>query len=108
MHLYTCCRDGKAKENYQPKKTHQIRKHSGSRKLEAFCILSMMVTENKSICKVTVQFIWTHTSHTPGIGEAQHLPLPEATKQEIKEKYALSIEVDAILDGIYNKAWFTI
>lgn len=103
MHVYTCCRDGKAKENCQPRKTPQTRKHSGTRKLDDYCISRMMVTEKKSSGKVTVQFIRTHTNHTPGIGESKHLRLPEAIKQEVKEKYAQGIQVEAILDGMYNK-----
>ena len=36
--LYTCCRDGRAKENHYPKKSSQIRKDHGSRKLEEYCL----------------------------------------------------------------------
>ena len=100
VHEYTCCRDGTAKENHQPKKTDQTRKHSGSRKLDGFCISRMVVAENKGSGKVTVQFIRTHTNHTPGIGEAKHLPLAESVKQEVKEKYGQSIQVESILDGM--------
>ena len=60
----------------------------------------MLVTEKKSSDNVTVHFIRTHTNHTPGIGESKHLPLPEAVKQDVKEKYAQNIQVDAILDGM--------
>ena len=97
---YTYCRDGRAKENHQPKKTKQTRKYSGSRKLDDFCISRMVVAENKGSGKVTILFIWTHTNHTPGIGEAKHLPLAESVKQEVKEKYGQSIQVESILEGL--------
>ena len=60
----------------------------------------MVVAENKGSGKVTVQFIRTHTNHTPGIGEAKYLPLAESVKQEIKEKYVQSIQVESVLDGM--------
>ena len=61
--LYTCCRDGKAKENHHPRKTTKTRKHPGSRKLDAYCISRMTVTKGKS-GTVSVRYIQTHKSHT--------------------------------------------
>ena len=53
--LYTCCRDGREKENRLPKKTSQTRKHRGSRKVEGYCISRMMVTRENS-GKVPVKY----------------------------------------------------
>ena len=97
--LYTCCRDGKAKENHQPRKTTKTRKHPGSRKQDAYCISQMTVTKGKS-GTVSVRYIQTHTNHTPGIGEVKHIPLPQAVRQEVKEKYGQNVKLDSIIDGM--------
>ena len=60
--------------------TPQTRKHTGSRKVEGYCVSRMMVTrENNG----KVSYIRTRT---PGISEAKHLPLPLTVKQEVREK----------------------
>ena len=91
--LYTCYGDGKAKENHQTRKTTKTRKHPGSRKLAAYCISRMTVTKGKS-GTVSVRYIQTHTNHTPGIGEVKHIPLPQAVRQEIKEKYGQNVKLN--------------
>ena len=48
-----------------------------------------------------VQYIRTHTYHTPGIAEAKHIPLPNAVKEEVREKYGKHVKLDSILDGRY-------
>ena len=98
--LYTCCRDGGAKENHCPKKSSQIRKHRGSRKLEEYCLSRIMVRKEKS-GKINVQYIRTHTNHAPGIAESKHIPLPQSVKEEVREKYGQNIKLDSILDGMY-------
>ena len=94
--LYTCCRDGKAKENHCPKKTTQTR--NGSRKLEEYCLSRITVRKEKN-GKLSAHYICTHTNHTPGITEAKHIPLPSAVKEEVRKKYGQDIKLDSILDG---------
>ena len=96
--LYTCCRDGKAKENHCPKKSTQIRRHHGSRKLKDYCFSRISVQKKRS-GKVYAQYIRTHTNHTPGIAEARHIPLPNSVKEEVGEKYGQHVKLDSILDG---------
>ena len=96
--LYTCCRDGRAKENHCPKKSSQIRKHHGSRKLEEYCLSRITVRKEKS-GKVNAQYIRTHTNHAPGIDEAKHIPLLQAVKEEVREKYGQNVKLDSILGG---------
>ena len=104
--LYTCCRDGSAKENRLPKKTTQTRKHRLSRKLEeGYCISRMMVTKRED-GKVSARYIQTHTHHTPGIGEAKHLPLSQSVKQKVREKYGQNVKLDSILDGMILLKYF--
>ena len=81
--LYTCCRDGTAKENHCPKKTTQTR--NGSRKLEQYCLSRITVGKEKN-GKVSAHCIRTHTNHTPGITEAKPIPLPSAVKEEVRKK----------------------
>lgn len=98
--LYTCCRDGKAKQNQQPKKTTQSRRLRGSRKLHDYCISRMTVTEDKCNGKVSLRYMRTHTNHSPGIEEAKHLPLPQAVRQEVQEKFGQNVQLESILDGM--------
>ena len=99
--LYTCCRDGRAKENHYPKKSSQIIKDHGSRKLEEYCLSRITVRKERS-GKVYAQYICTHTNHTPGIAEAKHIPLPQPVREEVREKYGQNVKLDSILDGNYN------
>ena len=98
--LYTCCRDGKAKQNSQPRKTAKSRKLRGSRKLDDYCISRMTVMEDTCNGKVSVRYIRTHTNHNPGIEETKHVLLPQTVRQEVQEKYGQNVQLDAILDGI--------
>ena len=50
--------------------------------------------------KVSAKYIRTHTHHTPGIGEAKHLPLSQGVKQKVREKYGQNVKLDSILDGM--------
>ena len=97
--LYTCCRDGKAKENNKARKTDQTRRHRGSRKLDSYCISRMTVTKGKD-GNVSVRYIRTHTNHAPGVGELKHVPLPQVVREEVREKYGQNVKLDSILDGI--------
>jgi len=61
----------------------------------------MTVTEDKCSGKVSVRYIRTHTNHNPGIEEANHVPLPQTVRQEVREKYGQNVQLDSILDGMY-------
>ena len=55
--LYTCCRDGKGRQNKRPRKTDEKRKVSQSRKLEElYCLARMYVKHNQSTGKVEVTY----------------------------------------------------
>lgn len=49
--------------------------------------------------KVLTRYIRTHTNHVPGINEAKHLPLPQAVRKEVREKYVQNVQLDSIIDG---------
>ena len=97
--LYTCCRDGKARENKCPKKTAKTRGGRDSKKLESFCVSRMTVTKGRE-GNVSLKYIRTHTNHTPGIEELKHLPLPQTVREEVRDKYGQNIKLDSILDSM--------
>ena len=68
--LYTCCRDGKSKVKKTTKRKQRI-----SRKLDVtgYCLSRMSVIEDDSGA-ISVRYIKTHTSHSPGIAEVRHIP----------------------------------
>ena len=37
-------------------------------------------------------------THTPGIAEARHIPLPNSVKEEVREKHGQHVKLDSILD----------
>ena len=84
--LYICYPDGIAKENKQPNLTEQTRKERGSRKLNAYCISRMIVTQGTD---GTVS-IRTHTNHEPRISGMRHIPLPQVVREEVLKKYRQS------------------
>ena len=59
----------------------------------------MTVTKGKD-GKLSAKYIRTHTHHTPGIGEAKHLPLSQGMKQKVRKKYGQNVKLDSILDGM--------
>ena len=65
----------------------------------------MMVTKRED-GKVSARYIRTHTHHTPGIGEAKHLPLSQSVKQKVREKYGQNVKLDSILDGMILLKYF--
>lgn len=98
--LYTCCRDGKKRKNVQPRKTEENRKTGVSRKLESgFCIARMTATEDLNAGKVTVEYVSTHTSHTPSIEECKYIPLPPSLRKEVQEKFVKGVTIERIMDG---------
>ena len=38
-----------------------------------------------------------HTNNTPGTGEVKHIPLPQAVRQEVKERYWQNMKLDSIM-----------
>jgi hypothetical protein len=77
-----------------------MRKHRGSRKLDGYC-LSRITAKKERGGKVSVQYIRTHTNHTPGIAEAKHIPLPQTVKREVRGKFGQSVKLESILDGMF-------
>ena len=69
--------------------------------MEEYCLSRITVRKERS-GKVNAQYIRTHTNHAPGIAEAKHIPLPQAVKEEVREKYGQNVKLDSILDGNYN------
>jgi len=99
--LYTCCRDGLARENKQPRKTDECRKKQLTRKLDkdGFCIARMTATENLKTGLVTVEYLSSHSGHKPSIEECKFLPLPPSLRQNVLEKCAAGISIEKIMDG---------
>ena len=40
-----------------------------------------------------------HKSHEPGLNEVKYLPLPNTTRQQVKQRYNDGIGLDKIIDG---------
>ena len=99
--LYTCCRDGMARDNECPRKTKKCRKKRPTRKLDkdGFCIARMTATENLKTGMVTVNYISSHSCHKPSIDECKYLPLPASLRQKVLEKCAAGITIEKIMDG---------
>ena len=97
--LFVCCRDGKGKENLNPRKTDMKRHCSGSRKLQSSCLSRMTVSKNMKSGEVQVVYVKTHTNHEPGLNEVKHLLLPSGTRQEVKDRYVDGVGLDKIIDG---------
>ena len=48
---------------------------------------------------VHLVFIKTHTNHEPGLNEVKYLPLPNTTRQQVKQRYNDGVDLDKIIDG---------
>ena len=59
----------------------------------------MTASEHLKTGEVEVMYIKTHTNHQPGLKEVKYVPLPEATRQEVRNKYADGVKLDKIIDG---------
>ena len=107
--LYTCCRDGMARENQKARKTDQTRKSfSGSRKLsESYCLARMTMQKRNENGKVQVTYIPTHTNHSLGLAECKYIPLPKSIRWEIEEKFASGMRLERIMDGKERGMLFT-
>ena len=99
--LYTCCRDGLARENRQPRKTDKCRKKGSTRKLDkdGFCIARITANENLETGVVKVEYLSTHSCHKPSVEECRYLPLPPSLCQKVKEKCAAGITIEKIMNG---------
>ena len=98
-YYYTCCRDGKYRQNIKPRKTKDKRLHQkDSRKINNTCISKMYVDEFAD-GHVEVTFIPAHTGHELGRSEIKQLPLPQSTKEGVVGKLSLGIPPTRILDG---------
>lgn len=72
--------------------------------MENFCLSRMTATEDIKTGQVKLTFVKTHTNHQPGLEEVKYLPLPEGTKQEVRDKYADGVELDKVIDGNYYQS----
>ena len=59
----------------------------------------MTASQYSNSGEVEVTYVKTHTNHQPGLKEVKYVPLPEATKQEVRNKYADGVKLDKIIDG---------
>ena len=102
--LYTCCRDGKPRENKTQRKTEKKRLFlKKTRKLtDSYCLARMYVKHHLSTGKVEVEYTYTHKNHSPGVKELKHLPLPTSVREEIKEKFSQGVTLERIMNGKYK------
>ena len=75
--LYTCCRDGMARKNEQPRKTDMRHKGGITRNLSTsgYCIARTTATENLQTGLVNVEYLSSHSCHKPSIEECRFLSL---------------------------------
>lgn len=98
---YSCCRDGKYRENCQQRVTEGKRKRQISRKLaNSYCIARITAVEFIDTGKIVVDYISTHTNHELDAHECINLPLPSSTHKDIREKLAQGIPIARIMDGM--------
>ena len=69
------------------------------RKLDSYCLSRMTASEHLKTGEVEVMYIKTHTNHQPGLEEVKYVPLPEATRREVRNKYVDGVKLDKIIDG---------
>lgn len=102
--LYVCCRDGFQRDNLTQRKTEKKRLSlKSSRKLaNSYCLARMYVKHYLSAGNVEVEYVYTHTNHSPGIKEFKHLPLPTSVRKEIQEKFSQGVTLKRIMDGMYT------
>ena len=100
--LYTCCRDGKMRNNETSRKTDKTRKCSkGSRKLPTYCLARMYVKVEEATGKVEVLYNSTHTNHCFGKEECKYLPLSKSVQTEMQQKFSMGITLERIMDGMF-------
>ncbi len=102
-YYYTCCRDGKPRQNiWNTRKSDKQRGQGNkkpSRKMNRSCISRIYATHN-SDDSVHVVYISTHTNHSLAIeDEAKNIPLPKSTQVEISAKLQQGISVERIMEG---------
>jgi len=49
---------------------------------------------------VEVEYIFTHTNHSPGLKETKHIPILVSVHKEIQEKFSQGISVERIMEGM--------
>ena len=60
---------------------------------------------------ISVRYIKTHTSHSPGIAEVRHIPLPKEVREDVKTLFSQNVKLDSLVVtswGIYispRKCW---
>jgi len=103
-YYYSCCRDGKPRQNKWTKcKTDEQRGEGSrkpSRKLNETCISRIYATTSENHSTVKVVYLPAHTNHSLTIEEeAKNIPLPRNTQMEISAKLQKGISIDRIMEG---------
>ena len=101
-YYYSCCRDGKARQNIWTKRKSNEQRGQGckkpSRKLNKTCISRIYATQSSNDGRIHV--ISAHTNHSLSIeDEAKNIPLPKTTQREISAKLQKGIPVERIMEG---------
>ena len=103
-YYYSCCRDGKARQNIWTKRKSNEQRGQGckkpSRKLNKTCISRIYATQSSNDGRIHVIYISAHTNHSLSIeDEAKNIPLPKTTQREISAKLQKGIPVERIMEG---------
>ncbi|XP_065903839.1 uncharacterized protein [Dysidea avara] len=60
----------------------------------------MYVKHRISTGNVEVDYIFTHTNHSPGLEEVKHIPIPTSVQEEIQQKFSQGVSVEKIMKDI--------
>ena len=60
----------------------------------------MYVKHRISTGNVEVDYIFTHTNHSPGLEEVKHIPIPTSVQEEIQQKFSQGVSVEKIMKGM--------
>ena len=60
----------------------------------------MTAKEDLKTGAVTVIYTSTHTSHTLGLSECKHLPLPRSVTTRVKTLLARGVQMEKVMDGM--------
>jgi len=75
-------------------KVKESRKLTGS-----YCLARMYVKHLTSTGSVQVDYIFTHTNHSPGLQEVKTIPLPKSVHDEIRQKSSQGVSLERIQKG---------
>ena len=101
-YYFSCCRDGKARQNIWTKRKSSEQRGQGckkpSRKLDKTCISRIYATQSGNDGIVYVVYISAHTKHSLATeDEARNIPLPKTIQREISANLQQGIPVERIM-----------